>query len=262
MTSKVNILGKVFQSKNYGEYIVTEYKSWREVHIMFTATGFKTVAQLKEIRTGMVKDYLLPTICGVGYLGIGDYKCQRINEYGKRANTPEYEVWNGMLKRCYNKEWRDKQGRQSYEGVTVCIEWHNFQNFAKWFNENKPEGDYALDKDLKIIGNRQYSPESCTFLPVRVDSLFTGTMDDRDLPRGVHFCKNKKKYIVQLHKGDVTAKGNPKQTYLGAYTSKDDAIRAYREAKIEVVSKVAEEYKDVLDPVVYQNLKTRVLEFI
>lgn len=257
-----NLVGKVFKSRNYGDYIVTAYKNAKEISIKFLQTGFETTSELKEVKSGAVKDYFLPTVSGVGYLGIGDHECQYVNAFGKKTNTPEYEVWNGMLKRCYNKEWRDKGKHLSYEGATVCKEWHNFQNFAEWYKSMKPQEGFALDKDLKIIGNREYSPQACSFVPPRVNSLFTGTKDDRDLPRGVHMCNTKGKFIVQLHKGDVTAKGNPKQTYLGAYGNKDEAIAVYRKAKIEIVSQVADEYKDVLDPVVYQNLKTRVLEFI
>lgn len=254
-------MGKIISSKNYGDFKVIDVKDSR-VTVQFIKTGFTATTGLKEVRYGRIKDPYYPSVGGVGFFGVGEYECTFYNKSGKKQNTPEYEIWNGMLKRCCNTEWRDKQNRLSYEDVVVCKEWHNFQNFAKWYTENKPSGEYDLDKDLKIIGNREYSPQACTFVPARVNALFTGTKDDRDLPRGVHFCNNKKKYVVQLQKGELTASGNPKQSHLGAYSDKEEAIAVYRKAKIELVSKVADEYKDVLDPVVYQNLKTRVLEFI
>lgn len=257
------LVGKVFNSKGYGKYKVLKYEGWREVTIQFIETGFTTVSELKEVRLGKVKDLMLPSVAGVGYIGVGDYRCRYYTSDGKLKNTPEYEVWNGMLKRCYNKEWRDNGNHSTYDDVTVCKEWHCFQTFAKWYNDNKPDyNDFALDKDLKIIGNREYSPTACTFVPERVNSLFTGSRGDRDLPRGVHFCNNKKVYIVQLHRGELTKNGNPKQSYLGAYTDKDLAISIYQKEKIKLVNEVAEEYKSVLHPDVYLNLKNKVLEFV
>lgn len=258
---KKNWIGKIHTSKYYGDFKVLDVKDSRAT-VEFLTTGFVLTTGLKEIKNGSIKDPLHPHVAGVGYIGIGEHECIFTNSNGKKQNTPEYEVWNGMLKRCYNEDWRNKQNRLSYSDVTVCKEWHNFQNFAEWYKANKHHEGFALDKDLKIIGNREYSPEACSFVPSRINSLFTGTKDDRDLPRGVHFCKHKKKYVVQLHKGEMTARGNYKQSYLGAYADKEEAIVVYRKAKIELVQQVADEYKDVLDPVVYKNLKTRVLEFI
>lgn len=257
-----DLVGNVFKSKNHGEYIVTKYKNAKEIYIKFLATGFETISEIKEVKNGVVKDYLSPTVCGIGYFGVGPHLGSCTDKKGKLKNSPEYEVWIGMLKRCYNKEWKEKRKIVSYDDVTVCKEWHNFQNFADWYKSMKPPAGFALDKDLKIIGNREYNPEACSFVPVCINSLFTGTKDDRDLPRGIHFCNNKKKYVVQLHKGELTANGNNKQSYLGAYSDKEQATAVYCKAKIEVVSQVADEYKDVLDPVVYKNLKTKVLEFI
>ena len=256
-------VGKVFNSKSCGKYEVIQYLNAKEITVRFLNTGFTTVSELKEVKDGKIKDLLLPSVSGIGYVGVGPYLCNVRIESGKTKNTPEYEVWNGMLKRCYNKEWRDKGRHYSYEGVTVCKEWHCFQTFANWYNDNKPDyDDFALDKDLKIIGNREYSPDACTFVPDRVNALFTGTTDKRELPRGVHLCTTKKLYIVQLHRGELTKNGNPKQSYLGAYTDKDLAISIYQKEKIKLVNEVAEEYKSVLHPDVYFNLKNKVLEFV
>ena len=257
------LVGQVFDSKSCGKYKVIQYLNAKEITVEFISTGFITTSELKEVKQGTIKDLLLPSVSGIGYIGIGEYRCNVLTENCKTKNTPEYEVWNGMLKRCYNKEWRDKGGHYSYEGATVCKEWHCFQTFAKWYNDNKPDyEDFALDKDLRIIGNREYSPAACTFVPARVNSLFTGTRDERELPRGVHYCNNKHLYIVQIHRGELTKNGNPKQSYLGAYLDKDTAISVYKEAKSELVNKVADEYKHQLHPDVYYNLKNRLLEFI
>ena len=45
----------------------------------------------------------------------------------------------------------------------MVAEWHNFQVFAKWFDENYMEG-FQLDKDIKIEGNKIYSSGTCLFV--------------------------------------------------------------------------------------------------
>lgn len=254
-------LGKVITSKNYGDFQVVGF-SQDKVKVEFLATGYTAEVSHKELMSKSVKDYLLPTISGVGYLGIGTHTSKSYVD-GEIKNNAAYEVWNGMLKRCYNKDWRTKQGRTSYDGVTVAPEWHNFQNFAEWYEDNKPNYDNChLDKDLKIIGNRVYSSEACTFVPVQVNSLFTGTKNDRDLPRGVHFCNSKQKYIVQVHVGEVTESGEAKQSYFGAYSALDEAISVYGRVKKAHCKGIAEKYRDFLDDAVYYNLVNNALDFI
>ena len=168
-----------------------------------------------------------------------------------------------MIKRCYSKNPSTILQHPSYCDVTVCEEWYNFQNFAEWYYNNLPRYENPdLDKDLKIIGNKEYSPHACSFVPTQINSLFTGNNEVRDLPRGVHFCNTKKVYVAQIHCGEITASGNKKQSYLGSYLDKEPAIKAYREAKVKHVKEVADKYKHMLDPVVYDNIVNRTLEFI
>ena len=58
----------------------------------------------------------------------------------------------------------------TYIGCTVCIEWNNFQNFAGWFNENYIEG-YDLDKDIKVNGNKVYSPVTCLIVTPKENTI-------------------------------------------------------------------------------------------
>lgn len=68
--------------------------------------------------------------------------------------------------------------------------------------------------------------------------------------------------LVQLQCGELTSDGKKKQTYLGQYEDREQAIAVYREAKVKHCAEVAERYKDHIDPIVYCNLMTRALEFI
>lgn len=67
-----------------------------------------------------------------------------------------------MLKRCYLSKGKERV----YSDCEVCEEWRDFQEFASWFDENYPNDgrDYDLDKDIKVEGNRIYSPETCMFV--------------------------------------------------------------------------------------------------
>lgn len=96
---------------------------------------------------------------GNGYIGTGKYK-SKIN--GK--NTKAYQCWVDMLRRCYCPRTQAYGGNQVYIGCTVSDDWRNFQNFAKFHEENYIEG-YHLDKDTLVDGNKLYSAETCQFIP-------------------------------------------------------------------------------------------------
>lgn len=243
---------KVFKSKLSGSFIVDKYVSSAEVYVKFLSTGYTTQTALKEVRCGQVRDPWYPSVCGVGYFGVGNYA--GTTEDGLK-NSPAYEVWRGIIRRCYDKNCKSYD---LYEGVRVCEEWHNFQNFAEWFySQEHHDKGFAVDKDLRVFGNKIYSPETCSLVPSAVNSLFTGSSErfkPRELPKGVHFCKEKGLYITQIHKGEFTKSGNKKQTYLGQFGDKKPAILAYKIAKEEHVKEVAELYKNVIHPDVYSNL--------
>ena len=244
--------GKVMSTKKSGDFVVKKYVSATEVHVEFVSTGYKTIAAAKEVRNGNVKDPLFPRVAGIGFIGVGVHSGTLD---GTNKNTPVYEAWRGILRRCYDPSCKNYS---IYEDVEVCEEWHNFQNFAEWFcaQEHHDKG-FVVDKDLKIFGNRAYSPGACTLVPKAVNSVFTGSderLNPRELPKGVHFCKTKRVYVAQVHKGEVTKLGNKKQTYLGQFKDKVPAILAYKRAKEDHVKKVAEKYREVLHPQVYKNL--------
>lgn len=247
-------VGKLFSTKHYGDFIVTEYVNSVEVYVKFLSTGYVTKTALKEIRKGSIKDPYAPTVCGVGYHGEGAHKAKVEN--GK--NTPAYEVWNGIIKRCYNPVWQKKQHRESYAGCTVDPFWQCFQNFAEWFyNQGMWKEGFHVDKDLRKLGNKVYSEDTCSLVPHEVNSFLTGSscnISPRELPVGIHFCKNKNMYIAQINRGEVTKNGNQKQSYLGQYKTKEDALFAYKVAKEERSKQLADRHKDVLHPEVYNTL--------
>ena len=148
---------KTYKTKFNGSLKIIDYVDSTNITVEFIDTGYQTVTRADKIKIGNVKDYLMPNIYGVGFIGVGDYK-----SWKNSVHTKAYKVWTSMLQRCYSKETQAKQ--PTYKGCSVNVEWHNFQNFAEWLETNYIQ-DYDLDKDIIKHGNKIYSPEFCKFVP-------------------------------------------------------------------------------------------------
>ena len=147
---------QLYSSKSNGDFIVISYENALSVRIRFVITDCEITTQASHIREGAVMDNLKPSVCGVGFVGNGKYR-SRVN--GKAVKA--YRTWGSMIERCYSKKCQAKH--PTYIGCSVVEEWHNYQNFAKWFDENYIDG-CELDKDIKIKGNKVYSPSTCIFV--------------------------------------------------------------------------------------------------
>lgn len=222
--------GEVLTSKSSGDYEVLEYLQRGRYLVRFLATRYTKQAATKEVRNGSVKDPYFPNIACVGFVGEGDYRPITHNKI--------YDVWRDMLRRCYTPS--STRTAKDYAGCTVCKHWHNFQNFAKWA-DNRYSADLRLDKDLLVLGNKIYSPETCVFVPVEINSFFTG-----GLKRGIHYNNLKGAWIAQCQDGEVCSTGKKKQTYLGCFKDEQEALLAYKSFKKEKLSKLVVSYKDLL----------------
>lgn len=235
--TNINMDGKIFS--------IIEKIDNDHFKIKFKESGYETVSMRKEIKNGRIKDVYVPSIYGVGYLGEGKYS----NKYDNKL----YETWRSMLKRCYDETQRHKN--PSYADVTVCEEWYNFQNFGKWYEENyyEVEGEkMCLDKDILIKGNKTYSPETCIFVPQRINELFTKTNKNRGkYPIGVSWKKKNKKFQVQC---SVIENGRKTMKYLGLYTDIEEAFQVYKEFKENLIRQTANEYKDKIPKELYEAL--------
>ena len=152
-------VGSIHATNKYGDLEVIKYNGSLSVLVRFVDTGYQTTVQSIDIRRGVVKDRLKPSILGVGFVGDGKYKTK---ENYKRAKS--YQAWINMLRRCYCAKHQEKN--PSYIGCSVSPEWFNYQNFAKWYEENHPSDgkEYEIDKDIKVDGNKVYGPDMCKFV--------------------------------------------------------------------------------------------------
>lgn len=200
-----------------------------------------------QFKSGSVKCPYEPTVFGHGYIGQGIYKT---SENGKL--TREYVTWLNMLCRCYNPKFNEKH--TTYIGCTVCEKWHNFQNFAKWYNKNYyeiPGEKMTLDKDILIKGNKVYGPDTCVFVPHSINTLFIKRDALRgDLPIGVSYNKQYKKY---------TASCNRK--CLGKYDTPEEAFQSYKQFKESLIKKVANDYLELIPFNLYQAMMNYEVEY-
>lgn len=124
----------------------------------------------------------------------------------------------------------------TYIDCSVCTDWLEFQNFAKWFSENYIEG-YQLDKDILKKGNKIYAPEFCVFIPQEINKLFNDSKNQGSkTPQGVDAIFNP----VLRYK--VTISKYAKRHYLGCFDNLDTAKSVYKKEKESYVKQVAEEH--------------------
>ena len=240
-------VGKVCKSKLSGDFKVVKYNDAYNVEIRFLKTGFKTVAELGNIRNGNVKDPYLPSVFGIGVLG---------TKYPSKVNgvnTKEYKLWQNMLKRCYSDAYKKKY--QTYEGCKVSDNFKSYEYFYGWcysqigFGAKGDGNPFQLDKDLLIKGNKVYSEDSCVFLPKEINSLLT----KREALRGEHligvsWSKTNRAFKAQVNKN----KG--KREYLGIFNTEVEAFNAYKTAKESFIKEQADKWKDKIDPRAYNAL--------
>ena len=134
-------VGKVCKSLNSGDFKILKYNNSENVEIQFTNTGYRKVAEMKEVKTGRVKDPFSPSVYGVGILGT-----KYLASMSGR-NTKEYNLWNSMLKRCYSDTLKKKY--PTYEGCEVSEKFKSYEYFYEWCHKQVGFGNegWPIDKD-------------------------------------------------------------------------------------------------------------------
>ena len=183
-------------------------------------------------------------------MGEGKY-ISRLN--GNKTNC--YNAWHDMLRRCYSEETHKKM--KTYIGCSVCDEWHNYQNFAKWYDLNFyliDKQTMCLDKDIIHKGNKIYSPENCVFAPNNINCMFTKTDAKRgEYPIGVRLS-SKNRY------SSVCCDGSKKGICVGYYGTPELAFNAYKLFKEHVIRSVADKYKNEIPFKLYDAMYNYIVE--
>ena len=247
-------LGEIRKNKNsLGGYEmkIIEYNNNKDIVIEFQDKyKAKIHTAYKEFKNGSIKNPYHPCVYNIGYYGQGKYKSRK---NGK--NTKCYNTWKGMLERCYDAYYINKE--PTYIDCYVCEEWHNFQNFAKWYEENYYEvlnEVMQLDKDILIKGNKIYSPSTCIFVPERINTLFVKNDVNRGkYPIGVTYHKASNKLRVDC---SIYENNKKKQKHLGLFSTNKpfQSFVCYKNFKEDYIKQVADEYKDLIPKELYKAL--------
>lgn len=169
---------------------------------------------------------------------------------GARLWDPAYSAWVNMVRRAYDPKYHARY--QTYVGVTVCKEWHSFSAFRTWWIANYRD-DGHLDKDLLVVGNREYSPWSCLYVPQWLNTFTTDSRASRgEFPIGVCLHKRTGRYRSQCH-NPITGK----DIELGYFTTPESAHDAWRRYKLELAEQLKPEM-EAIDQRVYPNIVTIV----
>lgn len=241
MRKNYKVGDRVHIEKSGCDVEVVKYVNSKEIYVKFdNHAGYVVKARASQLNSGKLRDPYFRGVCGVGYIGVGKYS----SSDGQGGHDRAYIQWKGMIHRCYDE--KTQKNRPLYIGVTVCDEWHNFQNFAEWFYSQRFEDGWHLDKDIIDRGNMVYSPDTCSMVPQEVNTLlWESEKVGGDLPVGVR--KNGKGFHAQLNKFG-------KRVAFPTVGCKIEAGRMYIEEKEKHIKEVAEEYKGVLDERVYSAL--------
>jgi len=150
---------------------------------------------------------------------------------GKRYFCEYFIRWQHMLQRCYCAKYQAK--RPTYKGCTVCPEWLTFSNFKAWMIKQDWEGKH-LGKDILVIGNKVYSPDSCCFISGSVNSLLSDRAAARgDYPQGVTIERKSGKFMARISINGVSK-------YLGSFKTPKSASDVYRAAKKTYIIEIAQ----------------------
>lgn len=174
-------------------------------------------------------------ICGWG-INDADYQVQPIVD-GVQVKCPFYKRWQSMILRCYSAQTQRRQ--PTYIGCSVVEEWRSFMNFRAWMIYQDWEGKH-LDKDLRILGNKIYGPDTCLFVTRQVNNFFYSPQSNKGLPCGVSWHSRDKIYIASC----VNLDG--KKVYLGQYNCPDEAEKIYLKYKHNLLLLLAEMQTDVV----------------
>jgi hypothetical protein len=134
-----------------------------------------------------------------------------------------------MMHRTADHELYPFISAESYEFAEVDTPWVFFSNFSQWA-KNKYRPGYHLDKDLLVEGNTLYSPDTCCFLPPRINSAFKPNSKVSPIGRGVRMKTSLGGCIYyEAYTADFAT---VKWKSLGCYKTVEDAHKTWQLSRI------------------------------
>ena len=241
-------VGSLVKTNNFGYLLITRYVSSREVYSKFIDTGYEVKTTMQKLLKGNINDRLKPTVFGVGVIG----ECLTVDSCGNRLK--EYQVWKGMLERCYSDNFQAK--KPTYKGCIVSENFVCYPYFKKWCNKQIgfDQVGWHLDKDILSKGNKVYSEDTCCFVPQEINSLLVRSNATRGkYPLGVS-------YLTRLGMFEASVSLGGRNKRIGRFYNAQEAFYAYKEVKESYIKEVANKWKDRIDPRVYNALMSWNIE--
>ena len=241
-------VGSLVKTNNFGYLLITRYVSSREVYSKFIDTGYEVKTTMQQLLKGNINDRLKPTVFGVGVIG----ECLTVDSCGNRLK--EYQVWKGMLERCYSDKFQAK--KPTYKGCIVSENFVCYPYFKDWCNKQIgfDQVGWHLDKDILSKGNKVYSEDTCCFVPQEINSLLVRSNATRGKhPLGVSYLTR-----LGMFEASVSLCGRNKR--IGRFYNAQEAFYAYKEVKESHIKEVANKWKDRIDPRVYNALMSWNIE--
>lgn len=235
-----SLIGEI-RNNNFGtEMKIIAYRKHSDIDVQFMDDYGYVVhnTTYTNFRKEQIKNPYDPTTYNIGYLGVGNHMAK---SEGKVVDS--YNTWHDMIRRCYSEKSKSKFSAY-YHICTVSKLWHNYQNFAEWFDKNKyfVEGRLHIDKDILYSGNKMYNPETCLLVPQRINMLFVNIPNSYGLPNGIRPTSSNR----------YSAMYNGKS--LGVYDTLEDAYSIYSHEKEKVIQQIANEYKEIIPLKLYDAL--------
>lgn len=184
-----------------------------------------------KIKNGSIPNPEHKTVFGVGFIGIGRFS----TSFNKKP-LKIYQAWHSIMRRSYSDVFH--KNNPSYINCSVDPCWHNFQNFAQWYEKNYIK-EFELDKDILIKGNKIYGPDTCCFIPKEINMLFTLRSNNRgNCLLGVKLQKSGRyRSVISINSEIVN---------LGTFDTELEAFNVYKKRKEEIITLLAFKYKKQL----------------
>lgn len=241
---KQSKIGEIFYNNQGCRFEIVDYKKSNEVYIKFDNCSKPIKTTYAVCKSGSINNPMHPSLLRRGYVGEGKYKAV-INA----KHTHCYITWKSMMYRCYDEKLHNRN--ETYRECEVCEEWHNYQNFAEWYENNYykvGKETMCLDKDILVKKNKVYSPETCVFVPQRINKSILHKRRSGELPLGIRYNTNKTKFKVECK--DF----NHKNQYVGTFDKLEEAMLAYNTYKQTILIEIAEFYKEYIPENLYKAL--------
>lgn len=148
--------------------------------------------------------------------------------------------------RCYRNS--------NYQGVSICDSFSTSEKFYLWakeqigfdsFDDNGKT--WQIDKDICGDGS-VYSPEVCVFVPAVLNSFYYDSVEYTQ-DTGVSIRNNK--FVVRTRKKGVRVE-------ICRTESKDIAIKAYQDFKIDYLMELSDRYYNQVDSRIFPKLLLKI----